>query len=60
MRKTQQYFCNIPTKGPYPESIQEKTSNPRDIPQNNWPIIFKFQGDENQGKTEQLFQAEGD
>ena len=63
MKWTQQHFCAIPTKGTYPVSIQEETSNKpklRDILQNNWPIIVKCQGHENQGTTEELFQIEGD
>lgn len=32
----------------------------RDITPNNWPVIFKFQDDESQGKNEKLFQIKGD
>lgn len=32
----------------------------RDIIQNNWPVILKFQDDESQGENDKLFQVEGD
>lgn len=43
-----------------PESNYEETSDKlKDIPQINWPIIYKCQGFKSQGKTERLFWTEG-
>lgn len=43
-----------------PESNYEETSDKlKDIPQMNWPIIYKCQGFKSQGKTERLFWTAG-